>query len=112
MYRLLVAELDTPYHAHPEGSESKLNKFRDSARILAYFMIFLRDYAPSRVFGAAAALLAVAATAAFIPVGLEYLDTGLVPRLPTLVVSLTLYSLSGLALLGGVGLQAVANAHY
>jgi glycosyltransferase involved in cell wall biosynthesis len=110
IHKLPIAELPTPYFARPEGSASKLNKVRDGFRILTFFAVFMRDYAPMRMFGALALLLALASIVLFVPVGLEFLRTGLVPRLPTFASSLTLFALAVVSFFGGFAMQSIAAA--
>lgn len=110
IYKLPIAEVPTPYFARPDGSASKLNKFRDGLRILTFFAIFMRDYAPMRMFSGAAFVLAVLSLVFFVPVGLEFLETGLVPRFPTFIGSVALFSLACLSLIGGFAMQSIAAA--
>jgi len=110
IHKLPIAEIPTPYFARPEGSASKLNKVRDGLRILTFFAIFMRDYAPMRMFSAAALLLALLSAILFVPVGLEFLETHQVPRFPTFIGSMTLLSLAGLSLVGGFAMQSIAAA--
>lgn len=74
------------YRNRPEGSESKLNTFSDGMKVLKTIGKLFRSYKPFVFFGAVAALLALLSAGFFIPVFLEYLRTGLVPNMPTLVV--------------------------
>lgn len=74
------------YRNRPEGSESKLNTFSDGMKVLKTIGKLFRSYKPFVFFGAVAALLALLSAGFFIPVFLEYLQTGLVPNMPTLVV--------------------------
>lgn len=110
IYKLPISEIPTPYFARPDGSASKLNKFRDGLRILTFFAIFLRDYAPMRMFSGAALVLAALSLVFFVPVGLEFLETGLVPRFPTFIGSVALFSLACLSLIGGFAMQSIATA--
>ena len=74
------------YRNRPEGSESKLNTFSDGMKVLKTIGKLFRSYKPFVFFGAVAVLLALLSAGFFIPVFLEYLQTGLVPNMPTLVV--------------------------
>ena len=108
--RMPIAEVRTPYFARPEGSASKLNTVRDGARIAFTIVDLLRRERPLLVFGVAGALLLLAAAAAGAPVVREYLQTGLVPRLPTWVGAATLMLLAFLAFGVGLILDSVALA--
>ena len=74
------------YRDRPDGSESKLNTYSDGIKVLRTIIKLFRNYRPFRFFGLIAFLLAVIATVFVIPVFLEYIETGLVPRFPTLIV--------------------------
>lgn len=74
------------YRDRPEGSVSKLNTFSDGAKVLRTIGKLFRSYRPFAFFGGMALFLALLSLGAFIPVFMEYLRTGLVPNMPTLVV--------------------------
>lgn len=74
------------YRDRPEGSESKLNTYTDGARVLMSIARLYRNYKPMHFFGIVALLLTVISVGFFIPVLLEYIATGLVPKFPTLIV--------------------------
>lgn len=74
------------YRDRPEGSESKLNTYSDGFKVLRTIFRMFRQYRPFAFFGLLACLLLVVATGFFIPVAIEYVETGLVPKFPTLIV--------------------------
>ena len=73
------------YRDRPEGSESKLNTYSDGAKVLMSIAKLYRNYKPMNFFGLLALVLAVMSTGFFIPVLMEYIATGLVPKFPTLI---------------------------
>ena len=83
------------YRDRPEGSFSKLNTVRDGIKVLGTIVRLFRDYMPFTFFGFFSLLLFILAAVFFLPVFLEYLNTGFVLRFPTLIVS-------GLAALAGL----------
>ncbi|MBR3825828.1 MAG: glycosyltransferase [Lachnospiraceae bacterium] len=85
-YNLQVENVVVQYRDRPEGSESKLNTFRDGMRVIRKMLQLYKNYRPIRFFGLIAMLLVLVALALFVPILGEYLDTGLVPRFPTLIV--------------------------
>ncbi len=85
-YNLQVENVVVQYRDRPEGSESKLNTFRDGMRVIQKMLQLYKNYRPLRFFGLISVLLVFVATILFIPILGEYLDTGLVPRFPTLIV--------------------------
>lgn len=84
--RMHVKNLVIEYKDRPEGSESKLNTYSDGIKVLATIIRLFRDYKPRRFFGIISGILAVLSTAFMIPVFVEYWQTGLVPKFPTLIV--------------------------
>ena len=73
------------YRDRPEGSESKLNTYSDGAKVLMSIAKLYRNYKPMNFFGFLALVLAVMSIGFFIPVLMEYIATGLVPKFPTLI---------------------------
>lgn len=82
-----VGEVVTQYGARPEGSASKLSTYRDGWRILWTIASLFRLEKPMLFFGLIGAALALLAIILAIPLGLTYLQTGLVPRLPTALLA-------------------------
>ena len=74
------------YRDRPEGSVSKLNTVSDGTKVLHTIFNLYKNYKPLEFFGWLAVILLVVAFAFFIPVLIEYIDTGLVMRFPTLIV--------------------------
>ena len=74
------------YRDRPEGSVSKLNTLSDGAKVLGTILHLFKDYKPLRFFGTIAFLLALVSVFFFVPVFTEYLASGIVPRMPTLIV--------------------------
>lgn len=74
------------YRDRPDGSESKLNTYSDGMKVLKTIMKLYRTYKPFCFFGYLALFIALIAVAFFIPVFIEYINTGLVRRFPTLIV--------------------------
>lgn len=85
-YNLQVENVVVQYRDRPEGSESKLNTFRDGMRVIRKMLQLYKNYRPMRFFGLISLVLVLVATILFIPILGEYLGTGLVPRFPTLIV--------------------------
>ncbi|MCR4806838.1 MAG: glycosyltransferase family 2 protein [Lachnospiraceae bacterium] len=74
------------YRDRPEGSESKLNTYSDGFKVLGTIVRLFRNYKPFQFFGFVALVLAVISTLFAIPVFVEFIETGEVPRFPTLIV--------------------------
>lgn len=83
---LHVENVIIQYRDRPEGSESKLNTYADGLKVLKTIIRLYETYNPMRFFGVISAVLMVISALFFIPVFAEYLQTGLVPDFPTLIV--------------------------
>jgi glycosyltransferase involved in cell wall biosynthesis len=108
--RLPAAEVEAPYGARPEGSQSKLSTFRDGWRILRMISLMVREERPMQFFGVAGLIAALLAGLLATPVLMAYFRTGLVPRLPTLVVAVGLAVVALLSFACGLILDTVARA--
>lgn len=104
-----IAEVETPYRERDADSASKLNTYRDGARILRRLFRLFRDFRPAASFGGLGAVLAVLAVGLGIPVAVDYQQTGLVPRFPTLFVVVGLLLASLVLLLVGTILDRAAR---
>jgi glycosyltransferase involved in cell wall biosynthesis len=107
--RMPMGEIRTAYAERPPGSTSKLRTYHDGFRILRMILALVQRERPRLFFGIAALVLALASAAFFAPVLETFLETGLVPRLPTLIVSAMLMMLAFLALACGLILDTVTR---
>ncbi|MBP3645228.1 MAG: glycosyltransferase [Clostridia bacterium] len=82
---MLVRNIIIDYRDRPEGSVSKLNTYQDGAKVLLTIGRLFKNYKPFAFFGIISLLLAILSLAFFIPVFVEYFETGLVPKFPTLI---------------------------
>jgi glycosyltransferase involved in cell wall biosynthesis len=106
---LPVAEIETPYFARPEGSASKLNTWRDGLRILGTILKLYRSEKPLRFFTAIGVFLILVSIGLSIPIVITYLEEGIVPRLPTAVLSMGLMILAMLSISSGLVLDTVTR---
>ena len=83
---MFVENVIIDYRDRPEGSESKLNTYSDGFKVLKTIMRLFRTYRPFAFFCVISLLLLLIAMAFFIPVLMTYVNTGLVPNFPTLIV--------------------------
>ncbi len=109
LLRLPVAEIETPYSARTVGDASKLNTVSDGARILRRMFRFLRLHRPRFVYGMFGILGVGVASILFIPIFVEFLRTGLVPRFPTLIVAAAMMLAGIAAFVAGAILDAQAQ---
>ena len=107
--RMPIGEMPTPYKERPAGSASKLNTYRDGLRILRTVLLLVKEERPLPFFAVIAAALLLLAVVIVLPVVRTYLQTGLVPRLPTAVLATGLVVLSFLSLTCGLILDSVTR---
>jgi glycosyltransferase involved in cell wall biosynthesis len=106
---LPAAEIDTPYYSRPIGSASKLNTWRDGLRILGTIINLYRAERPLAFFSAIGLALAIVSIGFAVPVFITYVETGLVPRLPTAILSTSLMILAALSTAVGLVLDTVTR---
>ncbi len=104
-----VGEVVTAYRERPPGSASKLNTWRDGFRILRTIALLVRRERPLPFFALLALALALLSIGIAVPVFQTFLATGLVPRLPTAVLSTGLMLLAFLSLACGLILDTVTR---
>ena len=107
--KMPVGEIETPYSARPEGSESKLSTYRDGWRIVGTIATLYRIERPLWFFGAVGGLLAVLAVILAVPLVMTYMQTGLVPRVPTAILVTGLVILAALCIFAGLILDTVVR---
>jgi glycosyltransferase involved in cell wall biosynthesis len=106
---LAVAEMPTPYYARPAGSVSKLNTWRDGLRILSTILGLYRSERPLSFFSGLGIMLAIMSVGFAIPIFVTYFEQGIVPRIPTAVLSTGLMLLAFLSLVAGLVLDTVTK---
>ena len=104
-----IGELVTPYRDRPEGSQSKLNTFRDGFRILRTIIQLVKEERPLQFFGVSGLLLLFLAMILAIPILAEFMQTGLVPRFPTAIMATGLVLLGFLSFACGLILDSVSR---
>ena len=102
-------EIETMYDSRPEGSESKLNTFKDGFRILWMILLLFKGEKPFQFFGLLSLLFFVVSITLSIPLFTTYIETGLVPKIPTAVLSTGLMILSFFSLISGVILDSMSR---
>lgn len=83
---MYVENVVIDYRDRPAGSISKLNTYSDGFKVIRTILRLFRTYRPGAFFGIISGILIVLATAFFIPIVITFIQTGLVPKIPTLIV--------------------------
>jgi hypothetical protein len=108
--RMKTAEVNTRYKDRPEGSQSKLHTIRDGIRIVRTIGMLIKEERPLMFFGVCAIVLGLLSAGIALPVILEYLRTGLVPRFPTAILAASIMLLAFLAITCGLILDTVTHS--
>lgn len=108
---MLLKEIPVTYRDRPAGSVSKLNTYSDGMKVFFTIFRLFRDYKPLLFFSCISVVLLAVAAILFVPVFYEYLQTGLVPRYPTLIVSGFIVLLAMLLWSCGLILEVLVKKH-
>jgi glycosyltransferase involved in cell wall biosynthesis len=106
---LAVAEVPTPYYARPQGSTSKLSTWRDGLRIVLTIVGLYRSERPLAFFSGLGIVLAIVSVGLAIPIFITYFEQGIVPRIPTAILSTGLMVLASLSIVAGLILDTVTR---
>ncbi|MCX5881902.1 MAG: glycosyltransferase family 2 protein [Deltaproteobacteria bacterium] len=107
--RMPIGEMTTPYQTRPENSVSKLRTYRDGIRILLMILVMFKEKRPLTFFSLVFGFLSMISLALAYPVLITYLQTGLVPRFPTAILSTGIMILAFLSLTCGFILDTVTR---
>lgn len=108
--RVPLAEIPVGFKDRPEGSESKLRTYHDGFKILSLIGQLTQHERPMLFYGIGAALFTLLSLLAGGPVVWQFLQTGLVPRLPTALLATGLMLIAILCLVQGLILNGVLRA--
>jgi hypothetical protein len=104
-----IGEMTTPYQTRPENSVSKLRTYRDGTRILLMILIMFKEERPLTFFSLVFGSLSLISLLLAYPIVITYLETGLVPRFPTAILSTGIMILAFLSLTCGFILDTVTR---
>lgn len=107
--RMPIAEVETAYRERPLGSTSKLSTFRDGFRILWKILVFIKEEKPMAFFSSVALFFSLSSVGLMLPIIAEFLATGLVPRIPTAVLSMSMMIIGFLSFACGLILDTVSR---
>lgn len=108
---IYIKEIPVEYRDRPEGSESKLNTIRDGIKVIKMIFALFREYKPLGFFGGLGGIVFLFGMGLFLPVFIEYINTGLVARFPTLIVAGFVVVAALLLWMCGLILQVIVKKH-
>ena len=106
-----LVEIPIDYRDRPAGSVSKLNTYRDGARVIHTIAMLFKEYRPTRFFNSLSIVFLAVALILGIPILIEFFNTGLVPRFPTLIVAAIFVVLAILFFITGIILEVIVKKH-
>ncbi len=109
---MIIKEIPINYKDRPAGSVSKLNTISDGARVIKTIASLFKEYKPMTFFCILSVIFVIISLILGIPVLMEYFDTGLVPRFPTLIVSCFTLLVAILMFCCGLILDVVVRKHH
>ncbi len=104
-----LKEIPVQYRDRPEGSVSKLNTYKDGVKVIKTIATLFKEYKPGLFFNIISLLVFIIAAILAVPVFIEYMNTGLVPRFPTLIVAGLLVVISLLLTTTSIILQVIVK---
>lgn len=107
--RFLLREVPITYRDRPEGSVSKLNTISDGISVLKTIVVLFKEYRPMQFFGWLALILGIIGLGMLTPVLIQYFQTGLVPKFPTLIVSMFMLQSALLSFFTGICLDVIVS---
>lgn len=105
--RMPIADVDTAYVDRLPGSDSKLNTIRDGLRILKMIALLVKEERPLACFGGVGLFFGIVSLILGIPIVVEFMETGLVPRFPTAILASAIMVIGVLSVMSGLILDTV-----
>lgn len=106
-----IVEVPITYKDRPEGSESKLNTFTDGFKVIKTILKMFKNYKPFAFFSIVSILLIIISIIIGIPIIIDFVKTGLVPKIPTALISTTIMICAGLSFIVGLILDTLVTQH-
>jgi len=107
----MLVEVPVSYRDRPVGSVSKLNTYSDGFKVLKTIATLFKEYKPAFFFNIFASLFLIVALILGLPVFIEYFQTGLVPKFPSLIVAGVFLTITLLLWITGIILEVIVKKH-
>jgi len=111
MNNFKIKEIPIDYRDRQEGSESKLDTYRDGFKVIRMIFSLIRDQRPLFFFSVVSLILLIIAGLYFFPILFRFFSTGYVLKIPTLIVTATVVIIAALTFLIGVILHVLKHQH-
>lgn len=111
MNNFVIKEIPIEYRDRKEGSESKLNTYRDGFKVIRMIFALIRDQRPLMFFSVMALILLIIAGIYFFPILFKFFSTGYVLQIPSLIVISTVVIIAAVTFFAGVILHVLKHHH-
>ena len=111
MNNFKIVEIPIQYRDRIEGSESKLNTYSDGFKVIMMIFALIRDERPLFFFSFISLILLIISGFYFFPILFNYFSTGIVLKIPTLIVISTVVIVAALIFFVGVILHVLKRQH-
>ena len=106
-----LLEIPVQYRDRPEGSESKLNTYRDGLKVLKTITTLFKEYKPGAFFDLISLIFLIFGIVLIIPPISGFFETGLVEKFPSLIVACFSITVSLLLFITGIILEVISKKH-
>ena len=106
-----IKEIPVEYRDRIDGSESKLNTYKDGYKVILMIFALIRDERPLLFFSSITILLLIIAGIYFLPILLKYFSTGFVLKIPTLIMIATVVIVALIIFFTGIILYVLKKQH-
>ena len=106
-----IEEFPIEYRDRPVGSESKLNTVSDGIKVIKTIAKLFKEYKPFAFFSIISIILWIISLGFFTPIFIQFLETGLVSKIPTVIVSGITAVIGSLMFICGIILDVVVKKH-
>lgn len=106
-----IKEVPIAYQDRPQGSESKLNTYSDGLKVLKTIVNLFKDTKPLAFFSILSLILLLISFGFFLPILIQFVQTGIVDKFPTLIVISALTVIALLNFFCGVILSVLKKQH-
>lgn len=111
MNNFKIVEIPIQYKDRVEGSESKLNTYSDGFKVIMMIFSLIRDERPLLFFSTVSLILLIIAAIHFFPILFNYFSSGVVLKIPTLIVISTVVIIATMTFFVGVILHVLKRQH-
>ena len=111
MNNFKIVEIPVNYRDRAEDSESKLNTYKDGFKVILMLLTLIRDEKPLFFFSVISLILLIVAGLYFFPILFDYFNSGIVLKIPTLIIIAMVVIIATITFFAGVILHVLKRQH-